>query len=317
MAAPVMAAAPSPPTVDGVVSGGEWDGATVIPTADGVSTVSVLADTDYMYVLFQVADSTDARVPGENIYGNDQTSININPTPGDTNWGMPCDIILQTGADPAAWGGTSSGETDGWETDWEIAGTQLLALPADLETKTIYSGGTRISEWKVPLATINPASGDILDVAGTANIGDGNSYCYPPELNDNVPANWGDLSIFVDILVRGGTSVGAVIVIPEDLIQISVSPLTLDFGSVYRGQSSAAIGMEITNTGSVPVLVSTSTGSAFYQAALTIDGVSVVTWNDTIAFPGSISPDAQVTVPSDWPAGMESGTIIFWAEEAQ
>ncbi len=110
------------------------------------------------------------------------------------------------------------------------------------------------------------------------------------------------------------TTVEAVTVVPEDLIQISVSPLTLDFGEVYRGQSSASLPMEITNTGSVPVNVSTSTGSAFYQAALTIDGISVVTWNDEITSPGSIFPKAQVTVPSNWASGVQTGAIIFWAE---
>lgn len=131
------------------------------------------------------------------------------------------------------------------------------------------------------------------------------------------PAEWvmwsGDASTFATYTIPGAATT-ATTEIPEDLIQISVSPPTLDFGEVYRGQSSASLPLEIANTGSVLVNVSTSTGSAFYQAALTIDGVSVVTWNDTIASPGSIFPSAQVTVPSDWASGIETGTIIFWAE---
>jgi hypothetical protein len=192
-----------PPTIDGVIGAGEWDGAVSILAADGVSRVGVIAHTDYLYVLFMVVDSTDARL-GENAQGNDQTSININPTPGTTNWGKPCDIIFQTGADNDAWSGPSSDPTDGWLTDWEIDGTQVIGLPAGLETKTVYyDNGMRISEWKLPLASISGLSaGDVLDVAGTANVGDGTPNCYPPELNDDVPANWGDLSIFVDILVR-------------------------------------------------------------------------------------------------------------------
>ncbi len=193
-----------PPTIDGLVGADEWAGAVSTFTADGVSRVGVIAHTDYLYVLFMVKDSTDARIPGENIKGNDQTSININPTPGATNWGHPCKIIFQTGADPAVWGGTSSGTTDGWETQWLIDDVQLL-LPPNLETKTVYYGtGMRISEWKLPLASIEGLSaGDTLDVGGTVNVGDGTSNCYPPELNvGDVAANWGDLSIFVDILVR-------------------------------------------------------------------------------------------------------------------
>lgn len=193
----VPASAAGTPTIDGTVSSGEWDGAVSIPVASGMGTVKLLASTDYMHVLFDLVDSTDARL-GENIHGNDQTSININPTPGPTNWGIPCDIIFQTGADPNAWGGTSSGTTDGWETDWEIDGTQLLSLPGDLETMTIYSGGTRISEWKVPLASIGVSPGDMLHVGGAIDVGDGSSYSYPPELNSNPPASWGDLLSYVE-----------------------------------------------------------------------------------------------------------------------
>ena len=57
-----------------------------------------------------------------------------------------------------------------------------------------------------------------------------------------------------------------------------------------------------------------SPSSAFYQAALFIDEVSVVTWNSPIASPGSISPKAQVIVPDNWASGVETGTIVFWAE---
>ena len=177
------------PTVDAVIGAGEWDGAVEIPVASGMGTVKLLASTDYLYVLFEVLDSTDARL-GQNLKGNDQTGLNINPTDG-APWGLPCDIIFQTGADPNAWGGTSSGQTDGWETDWTINGVQL-SLPPDLDTMTLYSGGVRISEWEVPLASIAPSRGDSLEVGGAIDVGDGNSYVYP------VGLDWGDASTYVE-----------------------------------------------------------------------------------------------------------------------
>ena len=186
------------PELDGIVSLGEWDDATEIPVTGEMGIVKVLATTDYLYVLFDVVDSTDARL-GENIHGNDQTGLNINPTQGGS-WGKPYDIVFQTSADPDAFttvllGGASSGISDGWYTEWVIDGVQLY-LPLDLETITIYSGNNRVFEWKVPLATIDPSAGDVFKVGGAIDVGDGSSYIYP------IGLEWADTSTYVNIIVH-------------------------------------------------------------------------------------------------------------------
>ena len=188
------------PELDGIVSLGEWDDATEISVAGDMGTVKVLATTGYLYVLFDVVDSTDARL-GENQVGNDKIGLNINPTEGGP-WGKPYDIIFQTGADPAAFTttlpeGLSSGISDSWYTEWVIDGTQY-DLPPDLDTITLYSEGMRVSEWKVPLASIDPSTGDVLKVGGAAdNLGDsGNSYVYP------IGLLWADVSTYVNIIVH-------------------------------------------------------------------------------------------------------------------
>ena len=188
------------PELDGIVSLGEWDDATEISVTGDMGTVKVLATTDYLYVLFDVVDSTDARL-GENQVGNDKIGLNINPTDGGP-WGKPYDIIFQTGADPAAFTttlpeGLSSGISDSWYTEWVIDGTQY-DLPPDLDTITLYSEGMRVSEWKVPLASIAPSTGDVLKVGGAAdNLGDsGNSYVYP------IGLLWADTSTYVNIIVH-------------------------------------------------------------------------------------------------------------------
>jgi len=188
------------PELDGIVSLGEWDDATEISVAGDKGIVKVLATTDYLYVLFDVVDSTDARL-GENQVGNDKIGLNINPTEGGP-WGKPYDIIFQTGADPAAFTttlpeGLSSGISDSWYTEWVIDGTQY-DLPPDLDTITLYSEGMRVSEWKVPLASIDPSTGDVLKVGGAAdNLGDsGNSYVYP------IGLLWADVSTYVNIIVH-------------------------------------------------------------------------------------------------------------------
>lgn len=188
------------PELDGIVSLGEWDDATEISVAGDMGIVKVLATTDYLYVLFDVVDSTDARL-GENQVGNDKIGLNINPTEGGP-WGKPYDIIFQTGADPAAFTttlpeGLSSGISNSWYTEWVIDGTQY-DLPPDLDTITLYSEGMRVSEWKIPLISIDPSAGDVLKIGGAAdNLGDsGNSYVYP------IGLEWANVSTYFNIIVH-------------------------------------------------------------------------------------------------------------------
>ena len=49
-------------TIDGSINpAGEWAGATIIPVASSMGTVSVITDTNFMYVLFDVIDSLTNR----------------------------------------------------------------------------------------------------------------------------------------------------------------------------------------------------------------------------------------------------------------
>lgn len=202
----ILALGKPTPIIDGVISPCEWTCATVIPVVGEMGTVFVIAYTDYLYVMFDVVDTTDARL-GENLVGNDKIGFNINPTDGGL-WGKPYDIVFQTGADPDAFttpdpdlDNSSSGQSDGWETEWVVNGVQL-PLPEDLETMTLYNGGRRVSEWKIPLTTISLSVGDSIAVGGACdNLGStepaGGSYRYPPTLDWNDPAG-----TFVDILVK-------------------------------------------------------------------------------------------------------------------
>ncbi len=179
------------PKIDGITSSpGEWIYATVIPVADGKGTVSVMAYTDYLYVLFDVVDSTDARL-GENLKGNDQISVNINPTAGVGTWGFPYDLIFETSADLPWNPKVNSGIIDGWNTRWFPSDAQQ-DLPGDLESATTYSDGKRITEWKLPLATTAP----LLKVGGAIDVGDGSSYWFPATLD------WANPETFQDILVQ-------------------------------------------------------------------------------------------------------------------
>ncbi len=169
-----------------------------IDVQDDLGSVLVGVDTaspDYLYVQIMVEDGTDAR-EGENPVGSDQTGLNINPTDG-ADWGHPYDIIFQTGADPDAWHGDSSGEIDGWGTDWSINGEHQESLPDGLEVTTTYhEDGRREQVWLIPLDTINWLESVYrLLVGGATEIGDGASYLYPADLL------WSDASTFVVLQV--------------------------------------------------------------------------------------------------------------------
>lgn len=201
----------------------------------------------------------------------------------------------------------------GGECPWPSPVIPGGGLPLPSGVSLTYTDTEEGMNWEgiIPFSVLGVSAGDTFGYmfAARTNTPDRHTDGYPEpsftpgwDLRDYNTATIPDAAVTVETEVLA------------DVIAISITPTELPFGPVYRGQSSEAIGMEIINTGTVSVDVSTSTGSLFYQAALTIDGISVVTWEDTIAFPGSIFPKAQVNVPSDWPAGVESGTIIFWAE---
>jgi len=338
MAVLAAVSASNTPEIDGVISDGEWDGATVIDveslndlqtrlgqplTSPDVTmgTVSVIADTDYLYVLVNVTDSTDARL-GENIKGNDQVGLNINPTAG-APWGLPCDIIFQTGADPAAWGGTSSGTTDSWETDWEIDGVQQT-LPGGLETMTLYNYTTsvRVSEWKVPLAPINPLPGDTLKVGGAIDVGDGNSYLYP------VGLDWGDSGTYVDVLVQQGNTVVGLTADVPDIVAINVYPTSIDFGTLKPGQTSSVEQVTVTNIGThtVDVDANLTTGSSDlfkHNLMLKNDPKDWSVWAvgspwskivEGLAMDKSDEVKARLSVPLTYtPNNVERATLIFEA----
>lgn len=190
-----------PIVIDGILDLNEWDKATVIDFAGGKGVAKVLATVDYLYVAFDIVDPTDNRL-AENLCGNDKLSININPTDGGP-WGKPYDLVFQTGTDPAAFTTPdpdilgSSGLNDGYETEWCIVGIQL-SLPGDLETKTLYGGGNRVTEWKLPLVSIALACGDQIKVGGNADLD------VPLCIGYTAPAtlNWADpFSTCVDIVV--------------------------------------------------------------------------------------------------------------------
>lgn len=126
----------------------------------------------------------------------------------------------------------------------------------------------------------------------------------------DITNNWGCAS-----------SAQATTIIDADTISISVSPNTFDFGLLKPTECSVGKALTITNTGTVDVVVTASTSSDFYQAALQLyDGsvyLPLIDWNNTnpaIVTGCSLSAPLKICVPYGYSAGTQTGTIVFWAE---
>ena len=168
------------------VSANNGDGGTV--------TVYALTDASFLYMAFDTNDTEDAR-DGENVHGNDQTSVNINWN-GTWSW----DYIFQTGSDPAAWGGSSSGDSDGWATQWSDHGTQSGSLPAGLVTKTLFNT-SRVSEWAIPLSAIGASVGDTLHLCGAISLPDSAANAFYPLTMDGATNDWNIIGTHAAITV--------------------------------------------------------------------------------------------------------------------
>lgn len=99
---------------------------------------------------------------------------------------------------------------------------------------------------------------------------------------------------------------------------ISVTPTSIDFGTLYPGQSSSVTTLTISNIGSVDVSVATSideTGT-FFTDNLWLDVMKAIDYFiDPLTVGGTpATPGAKVVVPSTYPAvGEITGTLIFEA----
>ena len=111
-----------------------------------------------------------------------------------------------------------------------------------------------------------------------------------------------------------GTQVGLTTEVLPDLIQISVSPSMVSFGSLLPGASSSVETVTIVNGGTLAVDVTATTASDFYENYLGIDSSSVSSWGTPIAIGANHPTGLQVVLPAGVPSGTQTGTLVFWAE---
>ncbi|MDP2692855.1 MAG: hypothetical protein Q8O88_04420, partial [bacterium] len=132
----VCATQPVAPTIDGVISSGEYDNAlSMLITNAGGGTVKAKTMGGYLYLAADIiTDTTDNRT----FSGfNDEFGVNLGESP------VTDTVFLGLGSTNA--NGRTVGTIDGYFTNFATAGHTLIAL---------FTSGHRVIEWKIPLTAI-------------------------------------------------------------------------------------------------------------------------------------------------------------------
>ena len=187
----------------------------------------------------------------------------------------------------------------------------VTMTPAPLSSVGLSAeaGGWTITTNIIGMGTVTPSSPgpyvDLEDVTLTAN----------PAVNWQFSSWGGDASgtsLTTDVTMDADKTVDATFVL--DVISISVTPTSIDFGTVIMGKISDPETVTITNTGNVDVDVDASVQGSFFGSYLRIDGAAVAAFGVTI--PETDDYDASLTLDLSGvtSTGTYDGTLIFWAE---
>jgi len=321
-----VSASPGAPTIDGVIDIGEWG--TPLCTETGVFqtvTVYAYATTDALYLAFDTGDTTDER--GE--AGLGVLDWNIGLVGSDMT--VPWRYALRTKISPdeswgVAWSAIDNGYYGCWEDTWNPNPAPLdkyWEIPAGLEMVTSFNTGLRVTEFKVPMSIMfdgthgwdGLSAGDVLLLGGTFqgedDLGHSEMLWWPTGINHS------DAGTYAEVTVPAGAATVTTDVV-EDIIQITIDPTSFNFGQLRQGQCAVPQPLTITSGSNMDIVVGASTISPFYSAALSIgtadDWELVNDWADDVVQGGTLNTNLKVCVPVSWDAGIETGTIIFWAE---
>ena len=143
--------------------------------------------------------------------------------------------------------------------------------------------------------------------------------------------SWMDETAYIDdVIINGVTydfeptsSVGLTADVP-DIVAISAAPTSIDFGTLYPGQTSSMESITVTNIGThtvnVSALLDASSDALFANLVMRFDSsgsFGTGPWNDIItnlAMDGSKYVQTRLPVPSDYtPSGTETGLLVFEA----
>jgi len=288
-----MVNADGPPTIDGVMDTGEWDEAAAFTGGSGIYAVYVLNDADYLYVAFEAncGDYTIASsMTNTYIYAGDDYAGEC--------WaycaGAPGQVVGLT-----------------YFTTHHIQPTKVKEGQESRTTAAIVGVSTLVAEWQIPLSELPMGLGDSV-AFDFLSFSEGCS-------------DWNDWLFAQEYTLEANISVGMVADAPE-IIAISVTPTSIDFGTIKPGDTvpTPAATITVENIGTVTVDVDASlvplTGTVFNYLQLggayspAYSGI----WDDIVE---SLLPSesdllsTQLVVPSTYSAkGVEEATVTFIAE---
>jgi len=343
MAVPVAASAGGPPTIDGNITAGEWDGhlwfnetlvntpqgPTVIP-ADMLVHIYLMNDADNLYVALDIPDTYDMRIhPEVAESGSDTFGLNIGVEGEARSYSriLQFNTVNRTG-DPdwyildgyfAQWGvATSETDTSKWGPD-----VDFLPIPTGVQSKTIIGAGGRVQEIAIPLSDLGVSLGTVIRIGGCIRA------CEPADadwfrFHALYPAglDWGNASTYKDYTVEANTAVGLTAETPE-ITAINVDPISVDFGTVKPGDVVSGPNITVENIGTVKISVDASldplTGTVFNYLKLkgsyspSYSGF----WDNIVSvlLPSQTSSlTTQLDVPSTYTAqGNETAILVFEA----
>ena len=139
------------PTIDGVITAGEWTGATSATIGNGGGTAYFKAEGNFIYAAFDITGWTAAMGPatGGNMMGLGVWNAD-NSYPGNG-------VEFQQATDAATWGSDgNSGTMNGLLSAFRInAQTPPAAsIPATLQAMDSFATGHRVWEVKLPISTM-------------------------------------------------------------------------------------------------------------------------------------------------------------------
>ncbi len=207
MAAPVAAADPGTPTIDGDISPGEWGESLCTGVGEHQSvTVYAQATTDALYLAFDVSDKTDNR-GGDGI---DVLDWNVGLVGDMTS--HPWRYVLVSKIYPdGSWGDSWDAIDNGYFGSW--ADTQkdgyYSHIPIGLEMVTSFATGNRVTEFKVPMSLMfdgahgwdGPSAGDVLLLGGDISGEDADGGNFEQYVNWPTGLDFGDADTYASILV--------------------------------------------------------------------------------------------------------------------
>ena len=242
--------------------------------------------------------------------------------------------LPETGT-PEIPGGAASygGGSQHWDMDWSWGSESVpLQYPGFVvEITDVGSGNYHVTMTPAPLSSVGlsaEAGGWTIttNIVGLGTVTPSSPGPYPDGTTVTLTAtpdeNWqfstwgGDASgtsLTTDVYMDENKNVDATFVL--DVISISVSPTTIDFGEVIMNTVSDPETVTITNTGNVDVYVDATVQGAFFGSYLRIDGGSVAGFGTTISEAGFDDVDLTIDLTGVSSTGSYDGTLIFWAEE--